>query len=130
MSHPVILQEVSRFGDDFAKLQLFAKSFEHYVNPFASARMFELRRKEQTFGYCDVVYLPVVFPAFHPGIASPRDVVETLQAFKHVHQVSHGGEGLLGVPIADERKTFPEELLGKMGFTRMKREVYSSTSGV
>jgi len=122
------IQEVSRFSEEFPKLQQFATTFDHVINPFASARVFEFQRGDTVFGYADVLFMPVVFPAFHPEITRPRDVVETLETWQHVCRVSHGGEMLLGVPIAPERKTFPDAMLQKLGFACMKRELYNPTN--
>jgi len=125
MNHKLTIHEVSRFSEEFPKLQQFASTFEHVINPFASARLFEFRRGDITFGYADALFMPVVFPAFHPEVTRPRDVVETLEAWQHVRRISHGGEMLLGIPTAGERKTFPEVTLQKLGFARMKRELYN-----
>jgi hypothetical protein len=121
----VNFKEVSRFGDEIIKLQIFARSFDHNIDPFGSARIYELNRGDTTFGYADVIYLPVVFPAFHPEITRPRDVTESIDGWKKHCQIAHGGEGLMAVPLDSERKTFPTEMLEKQGFSRMKREIYA-----
>lgn len=117
--------EVSRFSEEFPKLQAFARSFSHNIDPFGSARVFEMSRGDVTFGYSDVIYLPVIFPAFHPEITRPRDVVESLDGFKRHCEIAHGGEGIMAIPLDTERQTFPTSMLEKQGFSRMKREIYS-----
>lgn len=125
MTQKLKIQEISRFSEEFPKLQAFAQSFDHIINPFASARVFEMTRGDTTFGYADVLFMPIVFPAYHPSVTRPRDVVESLETWRHVCRISHGGEMLLGTPLATERKTFPDQTLAKLGFTRLKREIYS-----
>lgn len=117
-------KEVSRFSDEFTRLQGFARSFDHVIQPAANGRVFEITRGDITVGYSDVLYVPVIFPAFHPGVTRPRDVVETITGWRRHCELSSAGEGLMGVPLAEERKTFPVEMLEKQGFVRMKREIY------
>lgn len=106
-------------------MQAFARSFDHNIDPFGSARVFAMSRGDVTFGYSDVIYLPIIFPAFHPGVTRPRDVVESIGGLRHYCQVAHGGEGIIGVPLDETRETFPREMLERQGFTRMQREIYS-----
>jgi hypothetical protein len=88
-------------------------------------KLIAFQKDERVFGYADVLYVPVAFPAFDPRSTHPRDVIEILQGWKHHCQIATGGEGLIGVPLGKDRKTFPEEMIQKVGFTRMKRELYS-----
>jgi hypothetical protein len=117
--------EVHQFGEELEKMQIFAKSFDHQIEPMRNGRLYAFERDQRVFGYADVLYIPVAFPAFDPRSTTPRDVLEILQGWKHSCQISHGGDGLIGVPLVEDRKTFPVEMIEKTGFTRMKRELYS-----
>lgn len=117
--------EVPRFGEELIKMQAFARSFDHIINPGNNTRVFEFRKKDTTFGYADVIFIPVAFPAFHPEIATPRNVVETLQGWKSHCQIGYGGEGLLGVPLDGMVPTFPHSVIENAGFRKMKRELFS-----
>ncbi len=119
--------EINPFGAELVKMQLFARSFDHHIVPRRGTQTLALQRGEIVFGYVDVVMTPIAFPAFHPGVTTPRDVVDALDGWKTHCQFAHGGEGLLGVPLPDEpgRKNFPEEVIADRGFIRQKREIYA-----
>jgi len=116
--------DVPAYGDEFAKMQLFAKSFNHEINPTRCTKVFAFQRGDVTFGYADVVYLPVAFPAFHPELTTPRGIVEVLDGWRHQCEINTSGEGLIGVPTPELRKTFPEGQIVKAGFKPMQRELY------
>lgn len=106
-------------------MQLFAQSFQHTITPSRGAKLFAFQRGNTTFGYADIVYLPIAFPAFHPELTTPRSVVEVFEGWKTHCQFASGGEGLIGVPTPELRRTFPQVQIEKCGFLRMNRELYS-----
>jgi hypothetical protein len=116
--------EISPFTDDFVRMQQFAASFDHTIVPQRNAKLFAFERDDKTFGYADIFYLPVVFPAFHPEVTTPRSVIEVVQGFKTHCQIVSAGEGFIGVPIDETRKTFPKEMIENQGFVKMQRELY------
>ena len=124
MSH-IKFKEISSLSDDFVKIKSFAESFVHVINLMMTGRVFDITRGNITIGYADVVYLPTLFPAFHPELTRPRDVVEAIEGWKRHCEIATGGEGFIGVPLEGTRKTFPREMLEHRGFTRMNREVYA-----
>jgi hypothetical protein len=87
--------------------------------------VFCFEREGRVFGYADVLYVPIAFPAFHPALTTPRGVVEVLQSWRAHCQFQNAGDGLIGVPLAADRSTFPTEMIESAGFTRLKREIYS-----
>jgi hypothetical protein len=119
--------EVSPYGDDMVRMQQFARTFNHQINPLRSGKIFAFERDERVFGYADIIYLPVAFPAFHPTLTTPRGVVEVVEGWKTHCQFAHGGEGLIAVPLDEERATFPKEMIEARGYTRLKREIYEIT---
>lgn len=125
MSRPNFI-EVPQYGDEFAKLQQFAKTFDHHITPLRHGKVLAFQRRDIIFGYADIVYLPVAFPAFHPGLTKPRDVVEILQGWKSHCELSTGGEGYIGTPLETNphRKNFPEEIMIKVGLEKMERELF------
>lgn len=117
--------QVPSYTDDFKRMQLFAKSFDHDIQPWKNGRLVAFERGEKIFGYADIVYLPVAFPAFHPGLTDPRGVLEVVQGWKTHCEFAHGGEGFIGVPTDDIRtKNFPKETIEKLGYSKMNREIY------
>jgi hypothetical protein len=116
--------EISPFSDDFVKMQRFAESFDHTILPQRNAKLFAFERGDKTFGYADIFYLPVAFPAFHPEVTTPRGVIEVVEGFRSHCQFVSAGEGFIGVPIDETRNTFPKEMIEKQGILKMHREIY------
>lgn len=117
--------QISPFGEEFARMQTFARSFDHCIEPANNAKLLAFKRDDVIFGYADVIYLPIAFPAFHPALTTPRRVVEVIDGWKSHCQFANGGDGLIGVPLDQDRVTFPKEMIENAGFSRMKREIYS-----
>jgi N-acetylneuraminate synthase/N,N'-diacetyllegionaminate synthase len=76
------------------------------------------------FGYSDHVFIPVVYPAFHPQHTRPQDVIQVMSDWKAHAQLS-GQPGYIGVPLINDRPNFNNEVMKKLGLTKMDREVYS-----
>jgi len=79
------------------------------------------------FGYSDHVYLPVVYPAFHPAHTRPQDVIQVMSDWRAHAQLS-GGLGYIGVPLIGDRPKFTNDIMSKLGLTKMNREIYSYDS--
>jgi hypothetical protein len=110
--------------EDLDKLNQFAQSFGHDASrPLGP--MFALARDEKIFGYFNVMNRPVVFPAFHPEIASPRDVYESLQQVRAWQLLSSADQGVpsgtffCGLPTGVDEK-FPT----KIGLVNLKTELW------
>jgi hypothetical protein len=117
-------KEVAQFSPEFKSLQDFAKTFDHHIHPIRNGRVFAFQREGKVFGYADVLYVPVAFPAFHPEHTDARKVVEVLAGWKSHCQIGHGGDGIIGVPLEADRATFPTQMIENAGFVRTKREIY------
>jgi len=117
--------DISPYSDDFRRMQQFARTFDHEIGPWKNGKLVAFERDEKTFGYADIVYLPVAFPAFHPEVATPRAIMDVVSGWKAVAQLSHGGEGWIGVPLDETRRTFPAQMLENIGFSKMNREIYT-----
>lgn len=120
-------KEVAQFGPEFQSLQDFAKTFDHHVHPMRNGRVFAFQREGKIFGYADILYIPIAFPAFHPAHTDARKVLEVLSGWKSHCQISNGGDGLLGVPLESQRETFPTQMVENAGFARLNREIYGLT---
>lgn len=129
MRQSISYRQVIPNTDDFTRLQLFAKSFDHHIEPSTNVSVHALYRGDICFGYADCVYLPVTYPAFHPEVAIPRDVVQVMNDWKAHIQLS-GQNGFIGVPLNNkngkgEQLNFPEETMNKLGLARLNRELYT-----
>lgn len=112
-------------SEEFQRLQSFAESFDHCIVPAAHTNVYAHYKGDTLFGYSDHVYLPIIYPAFHPKLTSPRDVIQVMSDWK-AHTQLMAKPGLIGVPL-DNRNgagNFPESTMNKLGLVRMHREVY------
>jgi len=112
--------------EEFQRMQTFASSFDHCILPDPNTNVHAFYRDDVCFGYSDTVYVPVTYPAFHPAITRPRDVIQVMNDWRASTQLS-GKQGYIGVPLADAsgRANFPEETMNKLGLVRLNREIYS-----
>jgi hypothetical protein len=108
---------------EFAQLQTFAKSFDHEIINHPNINVYAHYRDDVCFGYSDHVFVPTIYPAFHPALTRPRDVVQVMNDWR-THQQLSGKPGYIGVPLVDGRPNFSEATMQKLGLKRMHREVY------
>ena len=116
--------EVYPGTEEYVKMQRFAESFQHTIAPCPGFKTVVFEREQRVFGYADVSYVPIGFPAFHPEVATPRAVHEIFQAWRAHGEISHGGGAIIAVPLDAERQTFPKAMIEGLGFRRMHRELY------
>ena len=111
--------------EEFARLQRFAESFDHEIRPHPNISVYAHYRGDICFGYSDHVFMPTIYPAFHPAVTRPRDVIQVMADWKAHCQLS-GSHGYLGVPLNndDGKGHFPQEVMEKLGLQRMHRELY------
>ena len=112
--------------EEMEKLQLFARSFGHEITPHPQINVYAHYRDDICFGYSEHVFIPTVYPAFHPGLTKPSDVLQVMNDWRSHTQLS-GKAGYIGVPlaIAEGRANFPEGIMNKLGLYRMEREVFA-----
>jgi len=111
--------------DEMQKMQLFAESFDHKITPNPSINVHSFNRGDICFGYADIVYVPVAYPAFHPLLTKPHDVIQVMNDYR-AHSQFAGKPMYIGVPTPDHpgRSNFPESIMNKLGLIRMNRELY------
>lgn len=125
---PVIDYKCVRYGtNEFYELQDFAESFDHKIVEHPNVNVYAHYRNGELFGYSDHVFLPVVYPAFHPDHTRPQDVIQVMRDWRAHAQLS-GGLGYIGVPLINDRPMFTNEVMSKLGLTKMDREIYSYDS--
>lgn len=109
--------------EEFAQMQTFAKSFDHEIKASPNVNLYAHYRDDVCFGYSDHVFLPTIYPAFHPEFTRPRDVIQVMNDWKAHSQLS-GKMGYIGVPTEEGRPNFPNEVMSKLGLVRLNREIY------
>jgi hypothetical protein len=126
MRTPITYKYISNGTQEFAQMQSFAKSFDHEIISHPNISVCAHYRGDVCFGYSDHVFIPTVYPAFHPELTRPRDVIQVLSDWRVHNQIS-SKPSFIGVPMPDApgRANFPEETMNKLGLTRMQREIYS-----
>ena len=110
--------------NEYYELQDFAEDFDHKIVEHPNINVFAHYSNGNLFGYSDHVFLPVVYPAFHPKYTRPQDVLQVMNDWRAHTQLS-GNPGYIGVPLLDERPNFTNEVMQKLGLTKMNREIYS-----
>jgi hypothetical protein len=115
---------IPKDSGEFLELVDFAEEFDHHVVEHPQVNVIGHYKDGKLFGYSDHVYIPVLYPAFHPKHTTPRDVVQCMHDLKVYAQVS-GAAGYIGVPLQSERTNFTNEIMSKLGLKRMHRELFS-----
>jgi len=111
---------------EFLELVDFAESFDHKIVEHPQIGVCGHYKKGQLIGYSDHVFIPTIYPAFHPEHCSPRDVVRCMEDLKTYTQLTRN-VGYIGVPLEKGRPTFTNEIMNKLGLTSINREVYCIT---
>lgn len=117
-------KSIPKGSEEFLEVVNFAEGFDHTVVDHPQVNVIGHYKDGKLFGYSDHVYIPVLYPAFHPAHTTPRDVVQCMHDLKVYAQVS-GAAGYIGVPLQNERTNFTNEIMAKLGLTRVNRELFS-----
>jgi hypothetical protein len=110
----------------FEEVKAFAEDFDHKIVENQHVSVCAHIKNGQLVGYSDHVFVPVVYPAFHPKYSSPRDAVRVMNDYKSHIQFTKG-IGYIGVPLEADRTNFTNGVMDRLGLTRMHREVYLIT---
>ena len=122
---PVITYKyVAPNTQEFQQLQTFATSFNHKIEAHPSGNTYAYYRGDTCVGYGDQVFVPTVYPAFHPGITRPQDVIQVLSDWR-AHSALSSKPVYIGVPLEGHRNNFPEKIMEKLGLARLHRELYT-----
>jgi hypothetical protein len=108
---------------EFKDLQEFAKSFDHTIIEHPRINVYAHYRDGVLFGYSDHVFLPTVYPAFHPEFTKPSDVIQVMNDWRTQSQFN-GNVSYIGVPTGDGRPNFSDDVMAKLGLTKTNREVF------
>jgi len=117
-------KSIPKDSGEFLELVDFAEEFDHHVVEHPQVNVIGHYKDGKLFGYSDHVYIPVLYPAFHPKHTTARDVVQCMHDLKVYAQVS-GAAGYIGVPLQEERTNFTNAIMSKLGLKRMHRELFS-----
>jgi hypothetical protein len=120
---------VIRTHDELESLKRFAESFNHRVGDDTIHPIYTIDFGGRMIGYYNVIQYPIVCPAMHPKVCTPRNFVETMQSVKnHFFLTSINGQFphgtcLLAVP---RELPIPRRALEKSGFQDTKMELWQA----
>jgi hypothetical protein len=120
----ITYRTIPKDSGEFLELVDFAEEFDHKIQDHPQINVIGHFKDGKLFGYSDHVFVPTIYPAFHPAHTTPRDVVQCMHDLKVYSQVS-GLAGYIGVPLQKDRHTFTNEVMTKLGLIRMEREIYA-----
>jgi hypothetical protein len=123
MRSPIEYKLIPKDSAEFLELADFAESFDHQIIEHPQINVYGHYKDNKLVGYSDHVFIPTIYPAFHPEFTTPRDVMQTMHDWRVYNQFT-GGPSYIGVPLQGERTTFTNEIMEKLGLDRMHREVY------
>lgn len=116
--------KILRHGtNEFLEAVDFAQEFDHEIKEHPNINVVGHYRDNQLIGYSDWVYVPTVYPAFHPKHTRPRDVYRVINDYVTFVQMS-GSIAYIGVPLRSDRPNFPDDVMTKIGLTPTNREIY------
>jgi hypothetical protein len=123
MRSPIEYKLIPKDSAEFLELADFAETFDHKVVDHPQINVYGHYKDNRLVGYSDHVFIPTIYPAFHPDFTTPRDVIQTMHDWRVYNQLT-GGPGYVGVPLQSERFTFTNEIMEKLGMKRLNREVF------
>jgi hypothetical protein len=128
------MKEQIRFGlvktvEELERLKQFAATFDHAVGDNSMFPIYTVERGEQLIGYYNLINfpVPVVCPAMHPDICTPRDFRDSLEFVKHhfcLNSINGNfphGTCLLAVP---PKLPFSPSAFERSGFKRTGLELW------
>ncbi len=110
--------------NEFLELVDFAEDFDHKVFEHPQVNVCGHYRNGQLIGYSDHVFIPTIYPAFHPKHTSPRDVIQCMSDLVTHIQLTRG-IGYLGVPLEPHRPNFSNQIMEKLGLKSIGREIFT-----
>jgi len=126
MRTPIDYKYVAPNSQEMDQLKTFASSFDHEIIPHPKINVYSHYRGDICFGYSEHVFVPTVYPAFHPMLTKPQDVLQVMADWRSHSQFS-GSPAYIGVPLAESsgRANFPQRIMEKLGLHRHEREIYT-----
>lgn len=119
-----------RTEEGFKSLMQFAESFDHKVGPDSILPIYTIERGQHLIGYYNLLLLPIVCPALHPKICTPRDFHNTLQAAKSHFCLSSISEkfpnGTCFMAIPAKATAEMNGAMEHSGFVNTKKELWQA----
>lgn len=109
--------------NEFLELVDFAEEFDHKIVEHPQINVCGHYRDGHLIGYSDHVFIPTVYPAFHPKHTHPRDVFQIISDFV-THTQFTRGIGYIGVPLEPNRPNFDNNIMEKLGLKSIGREIF------
>jgi hypothetical protein len=114
---------------EFESLAAFAASFGHQVGPDSILPIYTIERGQQMIGYFNVLTYPIVAPALHPSLTTPRDFYEVIQILKNhfclgsINEKFPNGTGFMAIPTSG----FADySVFERCGFHNTQKEIWQA----
>jgi len=118
-------QLIPQNSPKFEELQAFAKSFDHDAPINSGINYYGIYKAGKLIAFSAHVFLPTVYPAFHPDFCGAREVIQVCSDFRANMQIQ-GQVGFIGTPVKADRIAFTDEVMEKLGFDlATKREIFT-----
>ena len=116
--------------EEFEDLKKFGESFDHTIPDDVAHPIYTIERGDQMIGYFNVMTYPIVSPALHPRICTPRDFYEAIHILKNhyclitINQKLRYGTGLMALPSVP---VMDMKVVEKAGFKNTRKEIWQAT---
>jgi hypothetical protein len=129
------MREQVKFGtirteEEFRSLQAFAASFDHEIGSDAALPIYTIERGDQVIGYFNVVCYPILGPAFHPAVCSPRDFFEAVTLAKShfcINTIDNKFRyGTCLLALRKDLKSSMKTALMRCGFKNLHKEIWQA----
>lgn len=112
--------------EKLAKLREFAATFDppHTIDDDHD-RIIIVKKNSIWIGYSEIISTPVVYSSWGPNCGA-KDIIDGMKSFVGWSRIQHG-DGYTVVPL--NTKNFPEKIMNKLGFYRLKVELYRIFKG-
>jgi hypothetical protein len=114
---------------EFQSLAAFAATFNHHIGPDSIMPIYTIERGQQMLGYFNVLTYPIVAPALHPSLTTPRDFYEVIQILKNhfcltsISEKFPNGTGFMAVPTDG---IVEDSVFERSGFRNTKKEIWQA----
>jgi hypothetical protein len=118
-----------RTEEELQSLVKFAESFDHNVGSDSIFPIYTISRDSYLFGYFNLICLPILVPAFHPDVCTPRDFYDAAYALKQhfcLNSISErfpNGTCLLALP---KELAIKKEIVKRLGFKCSGKEIWQA----
>lgn len=113
----------------FQSLIQFAESFNHTVGSDSILPIYTIERGDHMIGYANVLLQPIVAPALHPKMCTPRDFYDAIMTMKNhyclnsISQKFPNGTCFMSLPTVP---VIENRVFERCGFQNTNKELWQA----